>query len=950
MATIDDLLDRWEEAREHGDDISPEELCADHPELLPGVKAQIEVLLRFESSFGFNTQTGTSSSPKKAGTKAFEPPLQLSLSSRYRLQGCHAVGGLGQVFLAFDEVLQRRVAIKFPKLQGMTAQQMARFEQEARITGQLDHPGIVPIHAMAGDAGGEPCYVMRFVEGRTLDEAVRAARNGVTASSVGSYFGSEDFRKLVQSLIAVCNTIAFAHDRKILHRDIKPNNILIGPFGETLLLDWGIAKPLETVAVILSGDASNEAAQAPGGGSSHPQGPPTKMAAGSSGDSPMLTEPGHSLGTPAYASPEQLLGRAESAGFASDIYSLGATLLFIITGQAPLEILGWGNYIQQLQKSSFDPGRLVPSFVPTALRAICVKCLQLDPTQRYLFAQMLAQDLDDYLVGNSVSVLQDSWWTRMVRLARRHPTLTGGTIATMVVLSAAGAIGTAIVGGMNQQLSSTNEQLAGALEDSREANTIAMASLRSMVHESVSRRMTQREELTDSDRAYIRTILQQYLALATLQGNTEQTLAIRAEAEGQVGSLYFHLFQHEEAIQHLKTAQDLYRQLRQLRQDPADSLAAAGYMEVLAAIFFTDGRFQESRDSSDEAITLLDTIGDRASILAKHDDDPKVASALSSLLIMRGEANQRLEDHDQARQDFREAAALLQQLIASRPDDVSLKFVAGNNLRTFASYLNERATTDSERQEALSILNQSISYMESARQNEMNSFRYLSTLAWSYYDRSFVLESLGRLDDAISDMWKSVELTEKLKERFPLMNSGRQRLPGVLARRCRLFLKAGKTMSAYTDARNLSDLKLTRNECSMAIELIQRCLDADDSDSEVDREDAICHIAHLHAQRGSLYRSEGDLEKALADAEEAIRMMASLADAPVSTLYRSFEYIWSLERIEVLLLLGRLDQARPFIEEASNRRDAVRNLYDESQLKLIDAQLESFRSQLKSSE
>jgi tetratricopeptide (TPR) repeat protein len=370
-------------------------------------------------------------------------------------------------------------------------------------------------------------------------------------------------------------------------------------------------------------------------------------------------------------------------------------------------------------------------------------------------------------------------------------------------------------------------------------------------------------------------------------------------------------------------------------------------MEVLAAVFLTDGRFQESRDSSDKAIALLDSTVDRAAISVKHDDDPKVASALSSLLIMRGEANQRLEAHDQARQDFREAAALLQQMIAGRPDDMSLKFTAGNNLRTFASYLNDRATTDSERQEALSIVSQSISYMESAGQNEMDPFRYLSTLAWSYYDRSFVLEALGRLDDAISDMRKSVDLTEKLTERFPLMNSGRQRLPGVLARRCRLFLKAGRIMSAYTDARNLSDLKLTRDECSMTIELIQRCLDADQSDGEVDRVDAICHIAHLHAQRGHLYRSEGDVEKALTDVEEAIRQMASLAESPVPILYQSLEYLWSLERIEILLLLGRFDKARPFTDEASNRRDAVRNLYDDNQLKAIDRQLESFRVQLK---
>ena len=122
--------------------------------MLAEVERQIIALLAFESGFGFDLKEKSTASVL-AGS-LYSPPHDLQLINRYSLQGCHAVGGLGQVYLAHDQVLNRRVAIKFPRLQGMSNQQIARFELEARITGQLDHPGIVPIHALDTTTSGEP--------------------------------------------------------------------------------------------------------------------------------------------------------------------------------------------------------------------------------------------------------------------------------------------------------------------------------------------------------------------------------------------------------------------------------------------------------------------------------------------------------------------------------------------------------------------------------------------------------------------------------------------------------------------------------------------------------------------------------------------------------------------------------------------------------------------------
>ncbi len=389
MATLEELLDRWEELRDAGVAVEAEQMCREQPELLPEFKKQIAALQAFDSKFGVEPLDF----PKP--TTDWHPPENLALTSRFQLQGCHAVGGLGQVHIAFDQVLKRKVAIKFPKRQGMKREQLARFEQEARITGQLDHPGIVPIHAMDSATAGEPCYVMRFIEGDTLQQSVENSLAFYKEGSCRNYFESDVFRDHIRALIAVCNTCAFAHQQKILHRDIKPNNILLGPFGETILLDWGIAKPILDSPI-----------QGPGMKSWGLSGTDGKVP--SSLEELVRTEPGRGLGTPAYASPEQLLGMRQ--GITSDVYSLGVTLFFVLAGKTPLELVGWSGYLMAVQQQNTNLADRLPAIVPTGLRAICAKAMCVDPGQRYSTALELAKDLDRVLIGEALSVLPEGLW------------------------------------------------------------------------------------------------------------------------------------------------------------------------------------------------------------------------------------------------------------------------------------------------------------------------------------------------------------------------------------------------------------------------------------------------------------------------------------------------------------------------------------------------------------
>src|SRR5207245_1913930 len=194
------------------------------------------------------------------GVLARRPAEALSTGSRYEVLRFHAKGGLGEVHVARDEELHREVALK--RLQALHARNphsRTRFLREAAITSRLEHPSIVPVHSMGQDADGCPFYAMRFIQGKTLQEAIEqlhARKNSRESLPIADpqmpgsetppdpFSRSLDLRQLLSRFVTVCNTIAYAHSKGIVHRDIKPHNIMLGPYGETLVVDWGLAKEM----------------------------------------------------------------------------------------------------------------------------------------------------------------------------------------------------------------------------------------------------------------------------------------------------------------------------------------------------------------------------------------------------------------------------------------------------------------------------------------------------------------------------------------------------------------------------------------------------------------------------------------------------------------------------------------------------------------------------------
>jgi serine/threonine protein kinase len=331
-------------------------------------------------------------------------------AGRYRVLRPHAQGGLGRVLVAKDNELQREVALKEIRPDySDDVDCRARFMREAEITGRLEHPGIVPVYSLGKYPDGSPYYAMRFIRGTSLQDAIKKFHSSSSKKKRGGSQSQRnlELRRLVQRLIDVCETVDYAHSRGVLHRDIKPSNIMLGAYGETLVVDWGLAKPIgKNLSPAMEIEHSPDVSCLPA---------PSLVVPNESDSEP--TRLGAAVGTPAFMSPEQALGQHDALGPASDVFSLGATLYQILTGVPPY---GGQDIVRHAQRASFPPPRAVHRNVPRALEAICMKAMAAKTKDRYGAAGELAQELERYLADEPILARPDRGLDYLFRMARRH--------------------------------------------------------------------------------------------------------------------------------------------------------------------------------------------------------------------------------------------------------------------------------------------------------------------------------------------------------------------------------------------------------------------------------------------------------------------------------------------------------------------------------------------------
>ncbi|MEZ6014753.1 MAG: bifunctional serine/threonine-protein kinase/formylglycine-generating enzyme family protein [Planctomycetota bacterium] len=446
-------------ALQRGEASDFEALCRAHPELEGDLRRQSEVhelaqrLLgclddlpprpvseRLRERYGDGVDPGVSlSAEPKAPTG---PPSKLferlrgegPRGTRYRLLGEVARGGMGAILEVWDSELRRKLAMKVILGRGdrssttgdtpdVDPRTLGRFLDEAQITGQLDHPGIVPVHELGLDATGRVYFTMRLVKGEDLKTIFEHVRSG--------HEGWSQVRAL-NVMLRVCEALAFAHSKQVIHRDLKPANIMVGRFGEVYVMDWGLARLLgredKHDLRLRSPDLSARSLVKTERHDGRDQ----------TVDSPLLTMDGDVVGTPSYMPPEQARGSLEQLGPHSDVYSIGAMLYQLVTGRMPYVPEGARVSPHTILAAVLNgPPQTLESLAPRTppeLAAICAKAMAREIPARYPTTQALAQDLRAYLEGRVVAAYETGTWAETRKWVQRNKPLAASLAAAALAV------------------------------------------------------------------------------------------------------------------------------------------------------------------------------------------------------------------------------------------------------------------------------------------------------------------------------------------------------------------------------------------------------------------------------------------------------------------------------------------------------------------------------------
>ncbi|MCB9915381.1 MAG: protein kinase [Planctomycetes bacterium] len=378
---------------------------------------------------------------------------------RYEVGEELARGGMGAVHRVWDKDLERHLAMKVvlspaerdgPRDPAAASRTLGRFLEEARVTGQLDHPGVVAVHELGVDDQGRCYFTMKLVRGIDLREVLKRHAAGDAEWST---------QRLVDVVLKATEAVAYAHSKGVIHRDLKPANIMVGRFGEVYVMDWGLARVQgrpdpRDVRLAVSAQVSDEVRGVRGD------------------DSPVITLDGHVVGTPSYIAPEQAQGRVDELGPRADVYSLGATLYHLLAGTPPYvprgEELGAQRVLLLALQGPPRPLRELAPRAPLELVAICERAMARDPLDRYAGAAELAADLRAFLEGRTVSAFRGGAWFELRKWAARNRAL--AATAAVAVLLAATLLGTEL-----GRLAEENRNLAQAGEELRASERLSSA-------------------------------------------------------------------------------------------------------------------------------------------------------------------------------------------------------------------------------------------------------------------------------------------------------------------------------------------------------------------------------------------------------------------------------------------------------------------------------------------
>jgi serine/threonine-protein kinase len=848
-------------------------------------------------------------------------PVLLSTAQRFQVLRPHARGGIGVVSVALDSELRREVALKEIRAeQADDPSSRNRFLLEAEVTGRLEHPGVVPVYGLGTNREGRLYYAMRFVRGESLRDAIERFHEADRVPNRDPSERSLELRQLLRRFIDVCNAIAYAHSRGILHRDLKPANILLGPYGETLVVDWGLAK------VVAEKDAPKHAK-------------PTFDVPFASDSSE--TQTGSAVGTPAYMSPEQAEGDPTRLGPASDVYGLGATFYCLITGRPPIEGKDVPTLLRLAQQGRIPPAREINKRVPAALEAVCRKAMAFNPENRYVTARALADDIEHWLADEPVSARREPIWDRARRWMRRHRTWMA-TVLAAILVAMIGASAVAVV------KTAATRQLEASLQREAKANQSAQARFRLALdavrayHTGVSEDVLLKEKALESLRTKLLSSSLEFYAKLQNELERESTPTARAhlaESYEQVADLTSEIGSMEKATAPFERALAIREAL--VAEAPADPQREA----ALASTLHEFARLQQETGHLNEAIApferahairkrlvkaypkvekyqldlahskagfgeLLNEIGqkedamlmlrDSRDIIAEFARRSPVSIArqrdLASSYDRLGRLYFELGKTDDAKAEYGRALKIRQDLVRREPRSIPFRSELAASFTTIGNLEFDARHNPGE---ALRAYRESQKLIARIVEESPIVLRFQLDLANACLNVGRSYRETGRHNDAIVEIHHAIQILEAVTKTDPTVLDGQNRL-------ARAYLIEGLVL--YDMGRDAESLKAYERVAAMLPPLIAA------SPSAINLR---LDLAYAYDNTGSIYRQSGRPEQALESYRKSREVLEGLVRDDPNAVGHEALLASCLNGIgSVQAALQRKDEALKTLEEA----------------------------------
>jgi serine/threonine-protein kinase len=699
----------------------------------------------------------------------------------------------------------------------------------------LEHPGIVPVYGLGQYADGRPFYAMRFIKGDNLKEAIRRFHE---ADKPGRDPGerSLSLRQLLRRFIDVCNAVAYAHSRGVLHRDLKPGNIMLGKYGETLIIDWGLAKPSGTRPTRSVSQAFDERTLRP------------------SFDSGLAaTQMGSAIGTPGYMSPEQALGDLDRLGSVSDVYSLGATLYALLTGQAPFPERDKAELLEKVRNGDFPRPRQVKGSVPVALEAICLKAMALNPADRYATATALAADVEHWLADEPVSAYGEPWPVRAGRWMRRHRTAVTAAAAALLVAAVSLALATA-------QLTAANHRLEEANGRESEARATAQANFQ-MARDAVERYLT---KVTDNPRLQVgglnrlrKELLQEaaefYTRFIRERADDPSLEADLADAHFKRALIAFEMGSAAEAVDDYRHAAVLYQKMADAHPDnPRYQRALASSHRYLGAAYRgLLSKLTEAEREFQRALAL------QKKLLETDPANPDYQSDLARTYSDLGSVHELRGQFTEAEQLYLQSLEVANKMSKASSDlPLHRRNVANTYYGLGRLYVAQRQLTKAEQswQQAIRIYKKNI-------ETDASQPKYRRDLGSSYHNLAVTYSWSGRLGEAEQEYLRALAVKKPLAEEYqdvPDYQADLARTRGDLGH---VYAERGDTVRAEREYLAFRDISKKLHDAYLKIPLYQ--LD----------------LARAYGYLGDLYQRQGKNAEAEQSFQVGVDLAQELADA-----------------------------------------------------------------------